>query len=56
MVHAHWEPWLKQTAPAHFAVSERGYVALLDRRSVEVRRVDALGELLHRFSNIAMAS
>lgn len=39
-----------------FAVSERGYVALLDRRSVEVRRVDALGELLHRFSNIAMAS
>lgn len=39
-----------------FAVSARGYVALLDRRSVEVRRVDALGELLHRFGNIAVAS
>lgn len=39
-----------------FSVSARGYVALLDRRSVEIRRVDTLGELLHRFGNIAIAS
>lgn len=39
-----------------FAASARGYVALLDRRSVEIRRVDALGEVLHRFGNITIAS
>lgn len=39
----------------NFALGKRGYIALLFRnRSIEVRRLDRLGEVVCRFANVAI--
>lgn len=41
----------------NFVISKRGYIAfLMKNKTIEIRRMDNLGEVFHKFSNILISA
>ncbi len=44
---------IKGTSILNFVISKRGYIAfLLKNKSIEIRRLDKLSEVVHKWTNI----
>lgn len=48
---------IKGSSILNFVISRRGYLAFLYKnRTIEIRRMDSLNEIVHRFTNITIFS